>query len=76
MTTEWELLRQQFREAVLRRGEKTVEDLADETHVSRRTIYNLLADDVTPTRAVTRAAARFVERVCRIAQQEKRPDGG
>ena len=65
MTTGWEELRPKFRRAILRdRGRgRTMQAVADDLHVGRRTIYRLISDEAEPRRAVRYLVETYMERV-------------
>lgn len=59
----WDELQPRFREAVLaeRASGRSTEDIAEELHTGRSTVFRMLADEVTPTRATQAFAEEFVE---------------
>ena len=65
--TSWDELRDEFRRYVLRRGERTVGDVADEIGVARRTVYKLMQN---PNRRPHRLVREAIERVCTKSQPD------
>ncbi len=61
--TDWADLQPRFRAAVLSR-EHSMQAVADEIHVGRRTVYRLMANQVTPRPSVQTVIEQFVDRLC------------
>jgi hypothetical protein len=68
--TSWIELQREFRMAVLRRGNHTVQEIADEIPASRRTVYYLMGESIhKPSKALHANIERFVkQRACKVAQ--------
>ena len=58
--TEWEEIQPVFRQKVLRRGEKTLQDVADECLIGRKTLERLMKNETRPIRAVVDQVERYV----------------
>lgn len=73
--TNWDELQPEFRRAVLRerREGRTMEQVADELHMARRTVYRLVENQVQPSRAVRYLAEQFV---CHVARSNEGEAGG
>ena len=58
--TDWDELQPALRQRVLQRGERTVEDVAEEIDIGRSTLYQLMGDEVQPRRSVIRVVETYL----------------